>query len=167
LGAIAAAARRGARVIAVDLDPAKLAMARTLGATEGVLVGDDLVARLQALTGGDGPAVAIEAAGAPASFRNCVEAVAFAGRVACIGYAKSPVAYENKHVVQKELDILGSRNAMPADFHAVVAMLSAGDFPLATLVSRTVPFAEAAQALAAWDRDPVGTIKILVEMAAG
>jgi hypothetical protein len=36
--------------------------------------------------------------------------------VVYIGYAKEPVAYETRLFVQKELDILGSRNALPEDF---------------------------------------------------
>ena len=46
-----------------------------------------------------------------------MEVVAFTGRVVYIGYAKEPVTYETRLFVQKELDILGSRNALPEDFY--------------------------------------------------
>ena len=166
LGAIAGAAARGARVIAIDIDAAKLDVARAVGATAVVDGRDDLHGQLAALTAGDGPTVMIEAAGSPATFRACVEEVAFAGRVVYIGYAKQPVAYETKHFVQKELDILGSRNATPADFRAVIALLEGGTFPVERVVSREVPFAAAAAALAEWDRDPGAVTKILIDLAA-
>ena len=51
-----------------------------------------------------------------AEMQSVFEEVAFTGRVVYIGYAKEPVAYETRLFVQKELDILGSRNALPADF---------------------------------------------------
>ena len=49
----------------------------------------------------------------PQTFRSAVEEVAFTGKVVYIGYAKEPVSYQTRLFVQKELDILGSRNAQP------------------------------------------------------
>ena len=167
LGAVAGAAARGARVISIDVDDRKLELARAAGAAEVVNTRTgDLHAALTALTGGDGPTVMIEAVGLPETFRGCVEEVAFAGRVVYIGYAKAPVQYETRFFVQKELDVLGSRNATPADFVAVIAHLRSGRFPLSATVSRTVPFAEAHAALGEWDRDPGAVTKIVVDMAA-
>src|SRR6202023_1584910 len=95
---------------------------------------ENLRDRLSEITGGEGPDVMIEAIGLPQTFRAAVEEVAFAGRVVYIGYTKEPVAYETKLFVQKELDILGSRNALREDFLEVISMLEAGRFP----VDRTV-----------------------------
>lgn len=164
VGAVAGAAARGARVVVVDVDERKLALARTLGAAVTVDGrGLDLTAYLQALDDGNGPTVAIEAAGQPASYRACVDAVAFAGRVVYIGYAKEPVAYETKRIVQKELDILGSRNATAADFAAAAAWL-AGDPARATaLISAVVPLSGAVEALQRWDANPGEVTKILVD----
>ena len=52
-----------------------------------------------------------------------VNEVAFTGRVVCIGYAKAEVSFQTKYFVQKELDIRGSRNALPSDFRAVIHYL--------------------------------------------
>ena len=110
LGAISASAFHGARVIAIDMDDAKLEIARKAGATELIHSGkEDLHDRLSKLTDGRGPDCIIEAIGLPQTFRASVEEVAFTGRVVYIGYAKEPVAYETSLFVQKELDILGSR----------------------------------------------------------
>jgi threonine dehydrogenase-like Zn-dependent dehydrogenase len=167
LGAIAGAACRGARVIAVDIDDAKLALARQAGAAETINSATaNLHDRLHALTSGDGPAVVIEAIGLPQTFRAAVTEVAFAGRVVYIGYAKQPVEYETKYFVQKELDILGSRNATPDDFRQVIAMLEAGRVPVAAMISRTAPFTAADEALAAWHANPAAFTKILIELGA-
>lgn len=164
IGAVAGAVARGARVVAVDVDPRKLELARRLGASATIdSRGLDLAAALAALDDGRGPPVLIEAVGNPAAFRACVEAVAFAGRVVYIGYAKEPVAYETKCFVQKELDILGSRNATPADFAAAGAWLAQDPSRVAALVSRTVDFAAAGAALAEWDGNPGAVTKILVD----
>jgi L-galactonate 5-dehydrogenase len=164
IGAVAGAIARGARVVAVDVDPRKLALARLLGAAVTIdSRGIDLKEVLSALDQGQGPSALIEAVGHPATFRICVEAAAFAGRVVYIGYAKEPVAYETKLFVQKELDILGSRNATPADFVAAGAWLAEDPTRVTALISRIVPFAEAGSALAAWNADPGSVTKILVD----
>lgn len=165
LGAIAAALDRKATVIAVDIEDAKLAVARQAGATHTINSHtESLHPRLLALTDGEGPSVAIEAVGTPATFVSAVTEVAFAGRVVYIGYAKASVSYETKAFVMKELDILGSRNSTREDFRAVVAMLEAGRYPVAATITQTVPFAEAGAALQRWSDNPGAITKIHVEL---
>ena len=165
LGAIAGAARRGATVIGVDVDEAKLALAEATGARFVIhSQRESLHDRFQELTNNGGPDVVIEAIGLPATFRAAVEEVAFSGRVVYIGYAKEPVSYETRLFVQKELDILGSRNAAPEDFRAVIEMLQQGAFPVKQAISKVVPLAEAAAALAEWSAHPTSFSKILVRL---
>ena len=64
LGAVSAAAFRGACVIAIDIDERKLAIAHKAGARHGIHSSrDDVHAKLQEITGGHGPDVIIEAIG--------------------------------------------------------------------------------------------------------
>src|ERR1700744_3318004 len=82
LGAVAGAAFRGARTIAIDVDDAKLSTARAAGATDLIhSVDEDVHARLQEMTEGHGPSVVIEAIGLPATFVGAAEEDAFARRV--------------------------------------------------------------------------------------
>lgn len=165
LGAIAGAAFRGARTIAVDVDDAKLETAQAAGATHLIHSSrEDFRARLRDLTGGAGPDVVIEAIGLPETFRAAVELVAFTGRVVYIGYAQEPVAYQTKLFVQKELDIMGSRNALPEDFREVIAMLEAGRFPVERAVSAVVGMDEAPSMLARWSSNPAAFTKIMVQV---
>lgn len=163
-GAVAGAVLRGARVIAVDIDDQKLIQASALGAGHVInSLSSDLHESLHGLTGGDGPDVVIEAAGNPQTYRAAVEEVAFAGRVVCIGYAAANVSFETRLFVQKEIDIMGSRNAAPEDFHAVIHYLKQGDFPLDLMITRKVMPGDAARALQGWSDDPGKVTKILVE----
>jgi 2-desacetyl-2-hydroxyethyl bacteriochlorophyllide A dehydrogenase len=165
LGAVAGAAFRGATVVAVDLDDAKLETARKAGAHHLVNTAQaDLHARLAELTEGRGPDVVIEAIGLPQTFRAAVEEAAFAGRVVYIGYAKEPVSYETRLFVQKELDILGSRNALPDDFHSVIRMLETGRFPADHAVTHIVPMREAPAILEEWSREPAHFTKIMIQV---
>jgi threonine dehydrogenase-like Zn-dependent dehydrogenase len=166
LGAISGAALlRGARVIAVDVDDAKLALARKAGAAETINSQvENLHDKLQVLTNGDGPGVVIEAVGLPATFRAAVDEVSFAGRVVYIGYAKEAVNYETKYFVMKELDIMGSRNATMQNFADVIKVLESGRYPVKQTITQAVPFGEAGAALAGWAADPRRVTKIHVEM---
>ena len=166
LGAISAAGLlRGARVIAVDVDEAKLNLARSAGAAETInSKTQNLHERVQALTDGEGPAVVIEAVGSPTTFRAAVDEVSFSGRVVYIGYAKEPVSYETKYFVMKELDILGSRNATMRNFTDVISVLESGRYPAKETITRTVPFSMAGEALANWASNPARVTKIHVEL---
>jgi threonine dehydrogenase-like Zn-dependent dehydrogenase len=165
LGAIASCAFRGAETIAIDMDDTKLEIARKAGACHLVNTArENLHERLREITGGSGPDVIIEAIGLPETFRAAVEEVAFTGRVVYIGYAKEPVSYETRLFVKKELDIMGSRNALPENFLEVIQMLEAGRFPVKDAVSAIVPIEDAGRMLAEWSAAPGRFTKIMVEM---
>lgn len=67
--------------------------------------------------------------------------------------------------MQKELDILGSRNALLEDFYQVIEMLEARRFPVEDAVSAIVPMADAARLLAEWSANPARFTKILVQVS--
>jgi 2-desacetyl-2-hydroxyethyl bacteriochlorophyllide A dehydrogenase len=166
IGVIAAAASFGATVIAIDVDDRKLELVRKVGAAHTInSASSDLHTELQKLTAGQGPDVLIEAVGIPQTFRAAVDEACFAGRVVYIGYAKKPVEYDTRHIVQRELDIMGSRNALADDFRAVIAYLERGTFPVNEVVTHTVPLAQAGEAIAAWSDNPAAFTKIHVEIA--
>src|SRR6202035_5108739 len=96
----------------------------------------------------------IEAIGLPQTFRSAVDVVAFTGRVVYIGYAKEPVTFETKLFVQKELDIMGSRNALPEDFRAVMTMLENGRFPVDLTVTAIVGLEDTPRMLREWSASP-------------
>src|SRR5277367_6036754 len=165
LGAVAAASFAGAATIAIDVDDRKLEIARKAGARHCInSQAQDCHKALREITNGLGPDVFIEAIGLPQTFRLAVEEVAYTGRVVYIGYAKEPVSYETRLFVLKELDIRGSRNALPGDFRAAVQMLEAKLFPVEDAVSLVVSLDEAPDAIAQWAENPSSYSKIMVSM---
>jgi 2-desacetyl-2-hydroxyethyl bacteriochlorophyllide A dehydrogenase len=164
IGAVIGAVARGARVIAVDFgDKTKIAL--KYGAVAGIDPGTEGVAAcLAELTDGDGADVVIEAVGLPATFIQAIDLVCFSGRVVYIGYSKAPVTYETRFFNLKELDILGSRNALRADFDAVITWLERRTPPPDDLITRVFPFADAAEALPTWVRERSTTLKFLIEL---
>ena len=164
LGAIVRASLRGARVIAMDIDDEKLELAKRLGASMVInSKTENVVERVRELTDGYMADVVIEAVGSPVTYVTAIDIVAFTGRVACIGYAKSEVAFQTKYFVQKELDIRGSRTAMPEDFRAVIHYLQNGNCPMNELISAVVKPEEAGEALQKWSENPGKVFRMLVE----
>lgn len=164
MGAIVAAAARGARVIAIDVNADKAAYATRFGAAHAIdAANEDVAARIEALTNGDGADVVVEAVGLPITFTQAIDLAGFAGRVVYVGYSKAPVTYETRFFNLKELDIMGSRNATMADFEAVIAYLETLGEAADGLVTRTFPFAEADQALPYWASHP-DALKIMIEL---
>lgn len=165
LGAVAATAFRGATTVAMDVDDAKLEIARKAGATHTIHTKrQDVKEALEELTGGDGPDVVIEAVGLAETFRAAVELVASTGRVVYIGYAKEPVSYETRLFVQKELNIHGARNALPEDFRQTIQMLAQHHFPIRDAISTIAPMNQAPELLQAWSDDPARFTKIMITL---
>lgn len=165
MGAIVRASLRGATVIAVDLDDEKLALAQRVGAQHVINSKTQNVHEvLQQLTGGLGPDVVIEAVGSPATYIMAVDEVAFTGRIVCIGYAKSEISFQTKYFVQKELDIRGSRNALPADFRAVIHYMEQGNCPFDELITKIAEPETALDAMQEWAANPGKVFRILVRM---
>jgi threonine dehydrogenase-like Zn-dependent dehydrogenase len=164
LGAVAASAHKGAEVIALDIDDAKLELAKRFGAAYIVNSKiDDVKARIDALTDEEGVSVAIEAVGLPETYRMAVERTAYAGRVVFIGYAKEEVAFQTALFVSKELNMYGSRNSLN-EFPSVIKMLEGRERPFADMISRIMPFSETPQAFEDWSSAPQRFTKISIAM---
>jgi alcohol dehydrogenase len=94
------------KVIAVDLDDARLARAKEFGATETVNSGDaDWKEQVMALTDGLGVDVAIEAVGVPETFTMCTVIVRPGGHVANIGVHGRSVDLALNELWIKNIDI--------------------------------------------------------------
>ena len=164
LGAIVRASLRGARVIAADIDDDKLELASKMGAAFCINTRKtDVHYALGELTGGDGPDVVIEAVGSTATYQMAVNEVAFCGRIVCIGYASNDVSLNTRLFVQKEMDILGSRNSTPNDFRAVIRYMQSGECPVKSLVTRTIKPSEALETLRWWSDNPGKVFRIVVD----
>lgn len=163
IGAILACVQKGATVIAADIDDQKLSFIKQFGVAYTINTKtEDVLTRVAAITQQNGADVVIEAVGAPATYQLALEAVGFAGRIAAIGYAKEAVALNTSLIVRKELNILGSRNAL-AEFGPVLQMLEESKYPFQSLISKIYSLEEAGEAFDFWYKHPDQVIKILIK----
>ena len=164
IGAIVGAARRGATVVAMDIDDEKLEVAKAVGAKYTVNTAfEDVQEGISELTNGLLADVVIEAVGSPVTQRQAIANVGFTGRAVFIGYAKDQTTFRTADFVKKELNIFGSRNAQPEDFRAVIDYLRQGDCPYDKLITAVVKPEEAAGAMQHWHENPGKVFRILVE----
>ncbi len=112
LTALAARAAGADPVVLVDLKPAKLAVAKSLGLTCCVdATKGDVRASLASLTGPAGPDVVFEASGSQAGQRQCIEVVRSGGRVVLLGITHRDLVIPEhlaESILRKELDLRGS-----------------------------------------------------------
>ena len=94
------------RIIMIDMDPARLELARQFGATDLVQVGaEDAAARVLEMTDGQGVDVAIEAVGIPATFDICQKIVSAGGNIANVGVHGKPVQLHIEELWIKNINI--------------------------------------------------------------
>lgn len=166
-GGVGCAAIVGARlagavqVIAVDLDPRKLALARELGATDAVdASAGDPVAAIRELTGGNGADVCIEAVGNPKVFEQAFFARDLAGTVVQVGVPTPEMRVELPMI---ELFGRGGRikaswygDCLPSrDFPMLVDLYLQGRLDLDRFVSETIPLDGVEGAFHAMERGDV------------
>lgn len=164
VGAIIRAIVRGAKVIAMDVDDKKLALAKELGAHYTINSSkENIHERIGEITGKCGADVVIEAVGRSETYLTSIAEVAFTGRVVYIGYAKGLIPFDTQYFVKKELDIRGSRNAMPCDFKAVMEYMKRGNCPTEKFISAVYPPEEAQLALEKWADNPGEIFRILIQ----
>jgi L-iditol 2-dehydrogenase len=156
---------RGASpVVGVTRDPARLALARDLGA-DTTVPGDDpaAVERVLEATGG-GADVAIECAGTVATLGHAIAMVRVGGRVLAYGtIAQSEGALPFYDVYYKELDIAGARAAQAEDFPVAIDAVASGRVRLERLVGARIELERVGGALAG--ETPSG-LKTIVRMPA-
>ena len=163
VGAIVSAVVRKAKVIAVDVDNKKLNLAKRLGVEYVINSGsENLHARIMEITDECGVNVIIEAVGRPETYLASVSEAAFTGRVVYIGYAKEKIPFDTQYFVKKELNIMGSRNALPKDFMAVIEFMKNGDCPIDELITEIYAPEDAQIALDKWRDKPGDVFRILI-----
>lgn len=127
---VAAAAGRGiAEVIAIDVEPARLETAGKLGASHLVDArADDPVESVREITGGDGAAVTIDAAGAPGTLDQALRATRRGGRVLMLGMPAARPELDALDAILREVELTTTvAHICDSDLPEALDLLSRGD----------------------------------------
>ena len=135
LNVVQVASLIGARVIAVDVDPRKLGLARELGASLAIDAREgDAAKRVRSETSG-GADVAIEAIGNPKTQEQALASLRTGGRLVLLGFAAENMSLPGGRVTYREITVIGTLGCRPVDFPAVLDLVRRGRLVLGPLVT--------------------------------
>lgn len=151
------------RVVAVDLDESKLALAKKLGADAGLNAkSSDLPQTVMAMTGGRGADVAVEAVGASSPVQTAIACLRKGGALTLVGNITPKIELPLQAVVTRELTLYGSC-ASKGEYPACLELLASGAIQVEPLISARASLAEAPDWFARlYAREP-GLMKVIVQ----
>lgn len=129
---------RGARVILVEVDAGRRALAQGLGLS-AFEPGDELEAAIAAESAGAGAAVVFEVSGSAGGILAATRHAAIRGRVVVVAIFPEPKPVALFDLFWKELDVRGARVYEPEDFDAALALLDGGTLGVERLLTAVEP----------------------------
>jgi L-iditol 2-dehydrogenase len=148
IGLLAIQAVRAAgatRVIAVDLNDKRLAVAQKLGA-DVILRADqcDVPAKIRELTGGRGADFAMEVVGATPTIKTAIESVRKGGSVTLIGNVSPTIELQLQSVVTREITLRGTCGCN-GEYPQCIDLMNRGIINVAPLITAKIALADGPQ----------------------
>ncbi|MBW8740109.1 MAG: zinc-dependent alcohol dehydrogenase family protein [Streptomyces turgidiscabies] len=165
LSAVMIAAASGARVVAVDVSPGALELARKFGAAECVNAAttDDTAAAVRELTGG-GAQLSLDALGAPVTCAASVNSLRRRGRHIQVGLLPSDTGstpVPMARAIALELELLGSHGMAAHTYPPMLELVRAGVLRPDLLVTSTIRLTESPAALAEMGTAPGAGVTVI------
>jgi len=154
----------GAKVIATDVNDARLAFCReTLGVAQTVnATVPDVVAELQTLTNGDLPTAVFDATGNPKSMMASFNYPAHGGRLIFVGLFQGDVTFNDPNFHKRELTLMGSRNARSADFPRIIELIENGKVDTTPWITHRAPFDAVPESFPMWVKPESNVLKAMI-----
>ena len=150
------------RIIGVDLDRARLDLARELGADKGLRSGaDDVVAEVLKRTADRGADVAFEVVGIAPTLKLAVQCLRKGGSLTLVGNLSPMVELPLQAVVTRELTLNGSC-ASRGEYPACLDMIARGTINVDVLISAVAPLSDGAAWFERLYRKEPGLIKVIL-----
>ncbi len=132
------------RIVAVDLEPSRLSLARELGATDTVQSNaGDVSTELARLTGGRGADLVFEAVGLAPTVQLALQLVRRGGAVVLVGNLAQQIEFPLQSVVTRELTLHGTC-ASAGEYPLCIDLIARDIIRVAPLISALAPLREGA-----------------------
>ncbi|TPM31861.1 zinc-binding alcohol dehydrogenase family protein [Mesorhizobium sp. B2-3-4] len=115
-------------------------------------------------TSGEGFDLVFDATGNTASVQSAFAHVAHGGTLVLVSVVKDDIVFSDPEFHKREMTLIGSRNALRADFDHVAASIRNGAVPLAKLVTHRTTLEGTPRDLARWAHEKSGLIKAVIEV---
>ena len=163
LGAALLARALGARVVGVEGNADRVALANQLGFDKVVAPGPDALEQLMAMTGGHGFEVALDCSGAGAARHLCLEAARDWGRVVFIGEGGNVTFEPSPLLLHKQLTLHGSWVCSIGQMEELVEKLVTWNLHPEQIVTHRFKLEEAKAAYEIFDSGQSGKVAIVWE----
>lgn len=158
----------GAQISVMDMVESRLEFCRRQYGVTGTIVfrGDNSeAAEVENITAGDKFAIVIDATGNNRSMSSALSYVAHTGTLVYVGITTGEINFTHPLLHRPELTIKGSRNALPADFPRIIALIEDGTIDTAPWITHRTSFGELIGQFEAYTRPETGVIKAIVEVS--
>src|SRR5919108_4825861 len=154
----------GARVIAVDVVPERLALAREHGAAETLdATAQDPVKAILDLTHGEGADAALDATGNPEARVNAVRCARIFGRACFVGEGNTTTFDVSPQIIHKQLTIYGSWTFSTVGMEECARFVIDRRVPLGDLITHTFDLDQADVAFRLFDTGKTGKCVFVFE----
>ena len=161
IGAALFARLKGAEVTLLDLSEERLGMAAaTFGFDQGLPSVDDAIR----VTNGDGYDVVFDATGHGGAIEAGFSAVGHGGTYTLVSVVKDTLSFSDPEFHKREMRLIGSRNALKADFDWVMSAFRNGDIDADALCSSVISMDELAASFGDLAKDRADLIKVIVRL---
>lgn len=131
------------RVVAVDRDAAKLALAERFGAVTVNAAGlspEQVAQAVRVAAGGQGVDVALELVAHADTVRAALKSMAPRGRVVIVGLNPSEIPVDTyRDLIGREVELIGSNDHLLSELHELVELAAIGRLDLRDVVTHAVP----------------------------
>ncbi len=156
-----------AEITVLDLNEARLEFCKSaMGVRHTVPLTDPASAAkaLADITEGHLFPVVIDATGNARSMSAAFEHVAHTGRLVYVGITTENVTFPHPLMHRREMTLLASRNAMPADFDRIITLIEQGRIDTRPWITHRTPFDDLIRVFDSYTRPETGVIKAIVEL---
>ena len=166
LGVVQFAIEAGAQVIVLDINAQRLEFCRnrlsvpyTIDASR-----ENVLETLVEITAGDLPTAIFDATGNGRSMASAFEYPGNGGRLIFVGLFQGDVTFNDPNFHRRELMILASRNARPADFSRIISLIEAKRIDTSPWITHRAPLSDVVTEFPLWTKAETGVIKAMIEV---
>ena len=158
----------GAKTMVMDMNKSRLDFCRgTMGVEHTIQTSGDgsELEKLKDLNNQELPEVVVDATGSNKSMSHALNCAGFAGRLVYVGITQEEVSFPHAPVMhRRELTLLASRNAPPADFTRIIQLIEQGRIDTRPWITHRSRFEELPEVFPSYTKPETGVIKAMVEV---
>ena len=151
-------------VISVSRSPWKLELAERMGAHHVVSeAAQAAVPEVLRLTGGEGAAVVVDAAGGPTILPAAIGMLRPGGRIAAFSVSHRPLeGFSSFPLYFKEISIVGSRALLPRNMTRAIDLFASGQVEAGAFITSRFALGSIATAFETYEHNPERVLRIVI-----